>query len=320
MAVYLFFALGIALLIKGADYLVDGASSVAKRFGVPTLVIGLTIVAFGTSTPELIVSIMAAIQHSGDVAFGNVIGSNIANLLLILGISATITNLKVQHSTTWKEIPFSFLAAIVLLAFSSVHILDGLDQIIYRFEGVILLLFFLVFLYYIIELAKRNRAHLDDEKLVVHKRSLGRSALMIFGGLIGLYFGGVWVVEGAVFAARQFGLSELFISSTIVAIGTSLPELITSISAARKKDVDLAIGNVVGSNIFNVFWILGASALIYPISLPASAIVDLLFLLGGTSLLFLFMFVGKRHELERWQGVVFLVGYAAYLFFLIWRG
>jgi len=266
------------------------------------------------------VSIMAAIQHSGDVAFGNVIGSNIANLLLILGISATITNLKVQHSTTWKEIPFSFLAAIVLLAFSSVHILDGLDQIIYRFEGVILLLFFLVFLYYIIELAKRNRAHLDDEKLVVHKRSLGRSALMIFGGLIGLYFGGVWVVEGAVFAARQFGLSELFISSTIVAIGTSLPELITSISAARKKDVDLAIGNVVGSNIFNVFWILGASALIYPISLPASAIVDLLFLLGGTSLLFLFMFVGKRHELERWQGVVFLVGYAAYLFFLIWRG
>ena len=320
MFVYLLFAVGIFLLIKGADYLVDGASSIAKRFGVPTLVIGLTIVAFGTSTPELVVSVIAALKHSGDVAFGNVVGSNVANILLILGAAAMITNLKVQHSTTWKEIPFSLLAAFVLLAFSVAYHLDDLGQVIYRFEGLILLLFFAVFLYYVVELARRNKANLEDKKLEVKRRSLPVSTAMIVGGLLALYFGGKWVVEGAVFTARQFGLSELLISSTIVAIGTSLPELITSIAAARKKDIDLAIGNVVGSNIFNVFWILGASALIYPIALPPSVLIDLSFLVGATLLLFLFMFVGKRHELERWQGGVFLASYAAYLIFLILRG
>lgn len=320
MLTYVLFAVGIALLIKGADYLVDGASSIAKRFGVPTLVIGLTIVAFGTSTPELVVSVIAALKHSGDVAFGNVVGSNMANILLILGAAAMIANLKVQHSTTWKEIPFSLLAALVLLAFSFAYHLDGLEQVVYRFEGIILLLFFAIFLYYVVELTRRNKANLDDKKLEVKSRPLSISAVMVLAGFVALYFGGRWVVDGAVFTARQFGLSELLISSTIIAIGTSLPELITSIVAARKKDVDLAIGNVVGSNIFNVFWILGASAVIYPIALPPSAIIDLLFLVGATLLLFLFIFVGRRHELERWQGGVFLAAYAAYLIFLVWRG
>lgn len=318
--IYLLLALGVAFLLKGADYLVDGSSSVAKRFGVPALVIGLTIVAFGTSAPELVVNIMAALQGSGEVAFGNVVGSNVANILLILGISSAITSLKVQRSTVWKEIPFSLLAALVLLAFASVHVLDGLPQVIYRFEGIILILFFAIFLYYAFEMVRRGRTDLADEKLEVESRTLTVSALMIVAGLAGLYFGGRWVVEGAIFAARQFGLSELLISSTIVAIGTSLPELITSIVAARKGDVDLAIGNVVGSNIFNVFWILGVSAIISPIVLPASAIIDLLFLLGATLLLFVFLFIGRKHELERWQGVLFIVAYSAYLVFLVWRG
>jgi cation:H+ antiporter len=317
---YALFAAGIILLIKGADYLVDGASSVAKRFGVPTLVIGLTIVAFGTSTPELVVSIMAAINKTGDIAFGNVVGSNMANILLILGAAGIFTTLKVQHSTTWKEIPFSLLAALVLLSFSSVHILDGLVPSVYRFEGIILLLFFAIFIYYVVELARRNKAQMEDNKLIIKRRSLAASSLMILAGFLGLYLGGRWVVDGAVTIAENFGLSQLLISSTIVAIGTSLPELITAVVAAMKNDDDLAVGSVVGSNIFNVFWVLGASAIIYPITLPASAIVDLLFLLVATLLLFFFMFVGRKHELEKWQAGTLLLCYAAYIIFLIYRG
>ena len=320
MVMYVLFVLGIFFLIKGADYLIDGASSIAKKLGVPTLVIGLTIVAFGTSTPELIVSVMAAIRQVGDVAFGNVVGSNIANILLILGVSAIIGNLKVQHSTTWKEIPFSLLAAAALLVFSVAHKIDGLGQMIYRFEGMILLLFFLIFMYYVIEMAHRNKGHMEDKNMKVKLRSPIISWSMISVGLIGLYFGGRWVVEGATFIAQQWGLSQLLISSTVVAIGTSLPELVTSIVATRKGDVDLAIGSVVGSNIFNILWILGVSALIYPIQLPNSAIVDVFFLFVATALLFASMFMGKRHELERWQGIIFVTSYIVYLTFLIWRG
>lgn len=321
MITYLLFALGIFFLLKGADYLVEGSSSIAKRFGVPTLVIGLTVVAFGTSTPELVVNVIAALKQSGDVVFGNIVGSNIANIFLILGTAAAITSLKVQRSTVWKEIPFSLLAAVLLVIFALIPVLDGLDPMVYRSGGIILLLFFAVFLYYAFELArKKSDNDLDDPRMEVKHRSLPVATGMVLAGLAGLYFGGEWVVEGAVFTARQFGLSELLISSTIVAIGTSLPELVTSVIAARKNDVDLAIGNVVGSNIFNIFWILGVSATIYPVRFPASAIADILFLLVATVFLFLFMFVGKRHQLERWQGVLFLIGYATYLGFLIWRG
>jgi len=320
MLEYILFVIGIFLLIKGADYLVDGSSSLAKKFKVPTLVIGLTIVAFGTSMPELIVNILASLKGNGDIAFGNIVGSNIANILLILGITATIKLLKVQHSTTWKEIPFSLLAAIVLLVFASTMFLDKLAiSSILRFEGIILLLFFAIFLYYVIELARRNKSQMKDDKLEIKKLSSLKIFLYILGGLVALYFGGKLVVEGAVALARLFGMSEYFISLTIVAVGTSLPELVTSIIAALKGDSDMAIGNVVGSNIFNIFWILGVSALIAPITIPTFAIIDLLVLLGTTFLLFLFMFIGRKHELERWQGMVFILMYVAYIVHLIMR-
>lgn len=320
MLEYILFVVGIFLLIKGADYLVDGSSSLAKKFKVPTLVIGLTIVAFGTSMPELIVNILASLKGNGDIAFGNIVGSNIANILLILGITATIKLLKVQHSTTWKEIPFSLLAAIVLLVFASTMFLDKLAiSSILRFEGIILLLFFAIFLYYVIELARRNKSQMKDDKLEIKKLSSLKIFLYILGGLVALYFGGKLVVEGAVALARLFGMSEYFISLTIVAVGTSLPELVTSIIAALKGDSDMAIGNVVGSNIFNIFWILGVSALIAPITIPTFAIIDLLVLLGTTFLLFLFMFIGRKHELERWQGMVFILMYVAYIVHLIMR-
>jgi cation:H+ antiporter len=272
MIEYILFVIGIFLLLKGADYLVEGSSSLAKKFGIPTLVIGLTIVAFGTSMPELIVNIIAAVKGSGDIALGNILGSNIANILLILGITAAIASIKVQHSTTWKEIPFSLLAAIVILVFSSVLALDGLAvNSILRSEGIILLLFFGIFLYYVFELTMKNKSKMKDDKLEIKTLSSFKIFLYILAGLVALYFGGTWTVDGAVAIARLFGMSEYFISLTIVAIGTSLPELITSIIAARKHDVDLAVGNIVGSNIFNIFWILGITSLIHPISIPSSA-------------------------------------------------
>jgi len=308
-------------LLKGADYLVEGSSSLAKKLGVPTLIVGLTIVAFGTSMPELVVNVLAALRGSGDIAFGNVIGSSMANILLILGITALITNLKVQHSTIWKEIPFSFLAVIVLFVFSTIFYLDKLTiNLLLRTEGIILILFFVVFLYYVFELARRNKSQVEDDKLEIKKHSYLVITLMILGGLVGLYFGGKWVVDGAVAAAGAFGVSEFLISATIIAIGTSLPELITSITAALKKDVDLAVGTIVGSNIFNIFWILGIAAIIKPIPFPAFAIPDLILLMFVTFLLFLFMFVGKRHELEKWQGTIFIVLYVAYIVLLILRG
>jgi cation:H+ antiporter len=322
MIEYLLLAIGIVLLIKGADFLVDGSSALAKKFGIPTLIIGLTIVAFGTSMPELVINVIAAIKGNGNIAFGNVIGSNIANILLILGITSIITKIKVQHSTVWREIPFSLIAAIILFVFASNYLpIDNSQKALSVTEGIILLLFFSVFLYYVFEMARKGKnKELRDEKIEIKKLSSLMIAAYIIGGLIALYFGGKFTVEGAIALARFFGMSEYFISLTIVAIGTSLPELITSIIAAIKKDDDLAVGNVVGSNIFNIFLVLGVSALINPIIIPATAIFDLSVLLITTTLLFLFMFVGTKHELKKWQGIAFIGLYVAYIIFLLIRG
>ncbi|MGV8152339.1 MAG: calcium/sodium antiporter [Candidatus Nanoarchaeia archaeon] len=321
MLEYILFIIGIFFLVKGADYLVSGSSSLAKKLKVPSLVIGLTIVAFGTSLPELVVNIISAIKGNGDIAFGNIVGSNIANILLILGISSIITHLKVQKSTTWKEIPFSLLAAFCLFVFAGVPLFDSLElNSIYRFEGIIFLLFFLIFLYYVFELARKNKKEMSDQKLEIKSMSYSKILVYILGGLVLLYFGGKWTVEGAIQLARLFGMSEYFISLTIVAVGTSLPELVTSIIAAVRKDADIAVGNVVGSNIFNIFLILGITTLIIPISIPLFAIIDLIFLLAITLLLFVFMFIGKKHEIDKWQGVLFLVLYALYIIHLIKRG
>ncbi len=321
MLTYFLFAVGIILLIKGADWLVDGSSSLAKKLGVPTIVIGLTIVAFGTSMPELVVNVISAIKHNGGIAFGNVIGSNIANILLILGVSTLISDIKVQKTTTWKEIPFSFLAIVVLLIFANTMFLDNISiNVVTRFEGMILLLFFAIFLYYVFELSRKKSIDISHDDIEIKKHSSLQIFLLIFGGLFCLYMGGKWTVEGAIQIARYFGLSEYFIGLTIVAVGTSLPELVTSIIASLKKHNDIVIGNVIGSNIFNIFWILGLTALIFPFAIPVNVNFDLIVLLLTTILLFLFMLIGKKHRLEKWQGIIFLLMYVLYIIFLIKRG
>lgn len=316
---YILFFIGFVLLIKGADLLVDGASSLAKRLGISTLVIGLTIVAFGTSTPELIVNILASINGNTDIAIGNILGSNVANILLILGISAAIYPLAVKKGTVWKEIPLAFLAVIVLaFVVNDAWIDNSPFSALTRIDGFILLSFFIIFLYYVFGISKAEPV--DTVETTPRTYSLWRSSLMIGGGLVGLVVGGKWIVDGAVAFATGLGVSEALIGLTIVAVGTSLPELATSAVAAYKKDVDIAVGNIVGSNIFNIFWILGVSAIIRPLPFSPMLASDVFVTVLATLLLFIFLFVGKRHILERWQGVCFIALYIGYVVYLIFRG
>lgn len=317
MLEYLQLIIGFIFLVKGADVLVDGSSALAKKFGISALAIGLTIVAFGTSMPELVVNTFAAIKNQPDISFGNIIGSNIVNILFILGLAAVIAPLKIKKSTIWKEIPFAFLAVLVLFLMSNKTLFNGKSSnIVTRIDGIILLVFFAIFLYYIFELVKGSKNHTTTIK----EYSGIAIFTMIVGGLIMLFIGGGWVVDGAVFLARKMGLSELFISTTIVAIGTSLPELVTSVVAASKKEYDLSVGNIVGSNIFNIFFIMGITSIISPIAAPPSINIDFIFLFIATLALFTAMFIGRKHQLERWQGIVFILMYIAYILFLIKRG
>lgn len=314
------FVVGFVFLIKGADWLVSGASSLANRLGVSALVIGLTIVAFGTSAPELSVNLLASFQGNTDIAIGNIIGSNIANILLILGISAIIFPLAVQKGTVWREIPFAVLAVVVVTVMANDVFLDGAtSSSLTRIDGLVLIGFFAIFLYYIFSIAKQpsNSNEIDTE---IEQYSTKKSVLMIFGGLAGLVVGGKWIVDGAMQFATQLGISEALIGLTVVAVGTSLPELATSAVAAYKRNVDIAIGNVIGSNIFNIFWILGISASITPLPFSSKLGFDLGVVTLVTLLLFLALFVGKRHILERWQGWLFVVLYIMYTIFLVVRG
>lgn len=313
------FVIGFVLLIKGADFLVDGASSIARRFNISELAIGLTIVAFGTSLPELTVNLFASFSGNTDIAIGNVLGSNIANILLILGVSAMIYPLTTQRGTVWKEIPFSLLAVVCIAIMANDRFLDGMTMNdLGRADGLVLIAFFIIFLYYTFGLSAAETSDVDTEE---HKtRTLPVSALMIIGGLIALVVGGKWIVDGAVAIARFFDMSESLIGLTVVAVGTSLPELATSAMAAYKRQSDIAIGNVVGSNIFNVFWILGVSSTIRPLPFNEGANFDIATTVGATLLLFFALFVGRRHIIERWQGGVFTLIYAAYTTFLVMRG
>jgi len=319
MPIVLFIA-GLALLIKGADWLVDGASALAKKFGIPSLIIGLTIVAFGTSAPELIVSLIAVIGGNTGTAFGNVIGSNISNLLLILGASALIATPKIKSSTIWREIPFSLLAVIVLLVVSNDLIIDHLSiSSLTRVDGLVLLLFFIIFVYYIVEAARRNKAEMGESLEIVRMNSKKIFFLITIGAL-GLFIGGKWVVDGAVFIAQSLGVSDFLIGATVIAIGTSLPEFVTSIQSVRKNDLDLAVGNIIGSNIFNIFWILGLTSLIAPVEIPSNINFDIIFLGLATLLLFIFMFLGKKYQLEKYQAVIFIIMYISYIGVIILRG
>lgn len=316
MLEYLLFAIGLALLIKGADYLVEGASALAGKLGVSKLVVGLTVVAFGTSMPELVVNIIAASEGTGDVALGTIIGSNLSNILLIFGIAAIIYPPKMQLSTVWKEIPFSLLAVFVLFVLANDFLIDGVEVFsLTRTDGLIMLFFFMIFLYYLFGMFQNGDAR--KEKVTMGSARMGGLILL---GMAALYLGGRWTVEGAVFIARTLSISEFTISAIIVALGTSLPELVTSVRAAMRKDADLAVGNIVGSNIFNIFLVLGLTAMISPIAIPGFLNSDLVFLSFATALLFAFMFVGRRYLLEKWEGAIFLFFYAGYVAMLLLRG
>lgn len=321
MLEYAVFAFGLALLIKGADFLVDGATAIARKLKVSDLIIGLTVVAFGTSMPELMVNIVSALSNTTDIAIGNVIGSNIANILLILGISAIIFPLTVTQNTIWKEIPLSFLAALIVGILANDALIDNAGvSIITRTDGLILLAFFLIFLIYVFESARKNHAA-QPEGIPESQHSFSNAAILIIIGLAGLVIGGKFTVDSAVQIAQNFGVSQSLIGLTIVALGTSLPELFTSAIAASKKNTDIAIGNVVGSNIFNIFFILGISALINPLPFTAqTANIDVSMAILASALLFGTMFIGKKHLLERWQGAAFILIYALYIGFLVIQG
>lgn len=316
------FIVGFIILVKGADMLVSGASSLATRLGVSSLVIGLTIVAFGTSAPELIVNLLASFQGNTDIAIGNILGSNIVNILLILGICTVMYPLTVGKGTVWNEIPFALLAVVMLGCLALDNVLAGAGaSIVSLGDGLVLIGFFAIFLYYIFAIAKvedGQSATIETDEAPV--QSLSRSCILIVVGLVGLVIGGKWIVDGAIVFATALGVSESLIGLTIVAVGTSLPELATSVAATYRRKIDIAVGNIVGSNIFNIFWILGISSVITPLPFSEQFSIDLFVTFGATLLLFLALFVGKKHTIERWQGVVFIGLYIAYIVYLIARG
>lgn len=305
--------LGFGLLIKGADWMVNGSSSLAKKFKVPDLLIGLTIVAFGTSAPELVVNIFASIDKRHDIIFGNVIGSNNFNLYIILGIVGLITPIAVKSSTVNKEIPISLLALLLLFFLCNGFLLQG-DYLLSRFDGLILFSCFFLFLFYIYRQLITGEETQDISPLVYSNLKIW---ILIIGGLAGLIVGGKMVVDAAIDIATSIGISQQIIGLTIVAAGTSLPELTTSVIAALKKNSDIAIGNVIGSNIFNILLILSISTFVNPITYNPKFNVDMYLLAFGTTLLFLAMFTGKKKILDRWESLFLLLIYIGYTIYLL---
>lgn len=314
--VYVLFVIGFVFLVKGADFLVDGASSIAKKLHIPDIVIGLTIVAFGTSMPELIVNIFSSLSGNSGIAIGNILGSNIANILLILGTSALFCALPVAKNTVKKEIPFSIIATLALLFLATDSIFGTGESILTRGDGLIFVLFFVIFIYYTFTIVKNNNKKESEEEIKTFP--IWKSIIMIILGIAGLALGGDWIVDGATEIARLFNMSETLIGLTIVAVGTSLPELATSVSAAIKKKPDIAIGNVVGSNIFNILFVLGVSSIIKPLPFAMSNLIDILVVLFCSIMLIIFIMLGKKkYQLKRWEGVIFILCYIAYITFLI---
>ncbi len=306
---------GFLPLIYGANLLVDYASALAKRFNIPNLVIGLTIVAFGTSAPELVVNLFASLGKNSDIVMGNVVGSNIFNIGVIMAISAIIFPLAVKNTTTWIEVPLALLAGVVVLIQANDMLIDGDGtSVLTRIDGLMLLLFFIIFLAYNYTLMKKGDF---SEEFPVKDTKPWKSVLLILAGLALLVAGGRMIVYGAIEVATRLGIPERIIGLTIVSIGTSLPELATSIVAARKKNTDIAVGNIVGSNIFNIFFILGTSAVIYPVTVHPSSNIDLLMNIVLSTMIFIFIFAGKGKSIDRKEGIVMLLFYLGYLTYLI---
>jgi cation:H+ antiporter len=315
---YVLLLVGFALLIKGADFFVEGSSKIARLLKVPPMLVGLTIVAFGTSSPEATVSIIAAMEGSSAVSLGNVIGSNIFNITLVVGITAILNPLKVESETIRKEIPFTLLASVALWVLISDIALQGEGaNLITRSEGIILLLFFAIFLYYIFEVARNNRENGNVDTGDTTGITWGKNILFTLGGLAGIIFGGDLVVDNATDIALSIGMSETLVGLTIVAVGTSLPELITSITAALKKESEIALGNIVGSNIFNILLVIGASATISPLAVDSKIFFDLIFMILFTIVLLIFS--RSRYKISKKEGAILAVVYIAYLIYIIIR-
>ncbi len=317
---------GFIFLIKGANILIDGSSSVARKFGLSTFFIGLTVVAFGTSTPELVVSFMASISGSSGIALGNILGSNISNTLLILGVSAFIAPLAVKRTTITKEIPFLLLSILAVAILVNDLIIDGVDPNgLTRIDGLILVLFFSIFIYYTFGISRekdniyqKTIGTLREKKVLVD--SIRYSVLKIILGMIALTIGGQLIVKGTIAIANVWGMSEALIGLTIVAIGTSLPELAASVVAAKKGNTDIAVGNVIGSNIFNLLWVLGLSAIIHPIDYVLELNIDFVILFGVTIILLVAIYLGKKNILGRFEGLSLALMYFAYMIFIVFRG
>ena len=315
----LFLVGGLALILLGANGLTDGAAAVAKRFNISDLVIGLTIVAFGTSAPELVISTMAALGGSADMAIGNVVGSNIFNVLAIIGVTAMVMPIKVGEGTLSKEIPLVVLASMVLAFCANDILLDGGSaNVISRIDGLVLLGFFLIFLRYTFAIARNGGEEAEGEK--IKEMPIWKSTLFILGGLAGLIYGGQLFVDGASGIASSLGVSESIIGLTIVAGGTSLPELATCVVAALKGKNQLALGNVIGSNIFNIALILGASAVISPFEIQTISVVDTAMVMVSILLLWMAAFTFKKGMLDRVEGALFLLVYVGYITYLTING
>lgn len=298
---------GFSLLIKGADWFVDGSSSIAVRFGIPQLVVGLTIVAMGTSAPEAAVSITAAFSSNADITVGNIVGSNILNILIILGLSAIMVSISVAKSTIKYEMPFMIVITAVLF-------LLGIDGMIGLVDGIILILLFILYLTYLFLMTKRDKDKKKEE--ILNNVTLPKAILLVIIGLAMIILGSDVTVDSASKIAQMFGMEERFIGLTVVALGTSLPELFTSVSAARKENADIAIGNIVGSNVFNILFICGISALIIPIPFQSKFFFDISIAIAAGVMLLICSIIGKR-KLKRWAGVLFLASYIAYFIVII---
>ena len=327
--IYFQFFFGFVLLIKGADFLVEGASALAKRLHISDFIVGLTIVSFGTSAPELVVNIIASWSGSPDLALGNIIGSNIANILLVLGVASLVAPLVIANKTIKQEMPMNLLAVIVLVILANDQFLGSplspsqagdetglLTSFAYNYltrsDALILLIFFALFMCYVYSQARSGTITVQ-----VHSIPLWKAILFVVVGLVGLAIGGDWIVKGAVRFAGDFGLSEAVIGITIVGVATSLPEVAASAVAAYRGKADIAVANVLGSNLFNILWVLGLSALIQPIPFDSRLNLDVAIMIFAILLLYLIMFVGKRFQLNMSKGLVFLLFYVMYMVFLL---
>ncbi|MTI68119.1 MAG: calcium/sodium antiporter [Firmicutes bacterium] len=316
---YLILIIGFLLLIKGADYFVEGASSIARIFNVPIILIGLTIVAFGTSAPEGAVSISAALQGSHEIAVGNIIGSSIFNILLVIGISSIIRPISIHRKTILKEFPFLLLTCLVLFVLSHDITLQGFTKnMISKADGMILLALFSIFLYYIVEVALLSREESKEEfKEEISDMKLSKSIIFLLFGLTGIIIGGDLVIDSSSQIAINLGMGETLVGLTIVAFGTSLPELVTSIVAAIKGENDIAVGNAIGSNVFNILLILGITSIINPLPVKEKVFFDMIYLLGATLATYLFVTTGKKAN--RFEGILMTLIYIFYMTYIIIR-